>query len=100
MDFLDLQPKPLISEQLGHQIISMKLQSEAPQSHCDVEQPDSFTYLHSFKGLIAHNFSREFPGIPGIVLLISRFPGIAKWAGNWKHYRILTVALQMLGIRN
>ena len=60
MDFLDLQPKPLISEQLGHQIISMKLQSEAPQSHCDVEQPDSFTYLHSFKGFFAHNF---FPGI-------------------------------------
>ena len=40
--------------------MSMKLQSEAPQSHCDVEQPDSFTYLHSFKGFFTDNF---FPGI-------------------------------------
>ena len=86
MDFLDLQPKPLISEHLGQQIIPMKLQSEAPQSHCDVEEPDSFTYLHSFEGFFTKKNSREFPGIPGIVLLTSRFPGIAKWAGNWKHY--------------
>ena len=85
MAFLDLQPKPLISEQLGQQIISMKLQSEAPQSHCDLEEPGSFTYLHSFKAFLLTIFSREFPGIPGIVLLISRFPGIVKWAGNWKH---------------
>ena len=96
MDFLNLQPKPLISEQLlvGQQIIPMKLQSEAPQIHCDVKEPDSFTYLRSFKGFFEHNFSREFPGIPGIVLLISRFPGIAKWAGNWKHYSCAIGQLQ------
>ena len=82
MDLLDLQPKPLIIEQLGQQIISMKLQSEAPQSHCNVEEPDSFTYLHSFKAFLLTIFSRDFLGI---FLLIFRFPGIAKWAGNWKH---------------